>query len=118
MAVCPGPLAARAAAEVGRLAGHLVSEHCGQYEIEDIAGEGRPIVGVVERRGVGLWVQDLQLTGPLARPRIAGPGYKVWVLGDRDGRTLRARRLGVLAPPAPVTAGQTPRECPPPQSPQ
>ena len=37
---------------------------------------------------------------PLAVPRIAGPGYKVWVLGRLERGALVVRRLGVLAPPA------------------
>jgi len=71
--------------------------------IDDIAGEGRPWVGVVERRGEALWlvtaVGALRLGGPLARPRIAGPGYAIWVVGDRAGDALDARRLGVLRRP-------------------
>ncbi len=75
------------------------------YRIVDVAGEGAPLVGVVERRGAALWLRPTRgparrLTGPLAVPRIAGPGYKVWVVGraGADG-SLVARRLGVLAPP-------------------
>lgn len=91
--------------ELDRLEGHTVATaEGGGYVIEDVAGEGPPLVGVVERRGAELWLrtatESVRLTGPLARPRIAGPGYKVWVLGDRNpGGTLHARRLGVLAPP-------------------
>jgi hypothetical protein len=91
-----------AMAEVARLAGQEVAEAPdGGYTIRDIAGEGAPRVGVVERRGEALWLitggAALPLSGPLAHPRIAGPGYKVWVIGEiaADG-TLRARRLGVL----------------------
>jgi hypothetical protein len=73
------------------------------YTIDDIAGEGRPLVGIVERRGDALWLAGAdgsahRLRGPLAVPRIAGPGYKVWALGRVVGRDLHARRLGVLAP--------------------
>lgn len=101
-------------AERERLAGHRVrvTADGSGYTIMDIAGEGAPVVGVVERRGDHLWLVTgdrarYRLTGPLARPRIAGPGYKVWVLGDvidsaghpAGGPVLRPRRLGVLAPP-------------------
>lgn len=79
-----------------------------RYVIDDVAGEGRPIVGVVERRGQALWLvagdgASYRLAGALARPRIAGPGYKIWALGDVTAgsgeRILAARRIGVLAPP-------------------
>jgi len=81
----------------------------GGYVITDVAGEGRPLVGIVERRGRALWLvptdadagtNAVRLSGALAHPRIAGPGYKVWVVGplEQDG-SLRARRLGVLARP-------------------
>jgi hypothetical protein len=78
------------------------------YVIEDVAGEGAPVIGVVERRGQALWLvaadgASYRLAGVLARPRIAGPGYKIWVLGTVTAgggeRILVARRLGVLAPP-------------------
>jgi hypothetical protein len=85
--------------ELSRLEGHRVIETAGGYEIIDVAGEGAPIVGVVEKRDDGPWLAGYRLIGPLARPRIAGPGYKVWALGDVAGDTLRVRRLGVLAPP-------------------
>ena len=94
-----------AAAELARLAGHRVAiAPDGSYRILDVAGEGAPRVGVVERRGQALWLRTaegaLRLAGPLAVPRIAGPGYKVWVLGEVDqSGALVARRLGVLAPP-------------------
>ncbi len=90
------------AAELGRLVGQDVIAGPDGYVIRDVAGEGAPLVGVVERRGDALWLvgdASVRLTGPLAHPRIAGPGYKVWVLGEREGEALRARRLGVLAPP-------------------
>ena len=73
--------------------------------IDDVAGLGPPEIGVIERRGDQLWlVPDgapaARLTGPLARPRIAGPGYTVWVIGEAaaDG-SIRARRLGILRRP-------------------
>jgi hypothetical protein len=73
--------------------------------IDDIAGEGRPWVGVVERRGSELWLRtaggSARLTGALARPRIAGPGYTVWVIGAASEGAIAARRLGVLRRPAP-----------------
>lgn len=92
--------------EVARLIGQrVVLEAGGGYRIADVAGEGAPSVGVVERRGGALWLRSnggaaRRLAGPLAHPRIAGPGYKVWVLGRiaPDG-SLVARRLGVLARP-------------------
>ena len=91
--------------EATRLEGHTVSiRRDGGYEITDIAGEGRPIVGVVERRGKHLWVRlqnvAYRLVGPLAVARIAGPGYKVWVVGTISGETIRVRRIGVLRPAA------------------
>jgi hypothetical protein len=71
--------------------------------IDDIAGEGRPWVGVVERRGAELWLRTAsgaaRLTGALARPRIAGPGYTVWVVGTRAAEAIAVRRLGVLRRP-------------------
>ena len=88
---------------LSRLQGHQARIVGDEVVIEDVAGEGKPLVGVVERRGRGLWIVGdgfaVELRGPLARPRIAGPGYRVWVLGERTGDTLVARRLGVLAAP-------------------
>ena len=78
------------------------------YVIDDVTGEGAPVVGVVERRGQALWLvapdgASYRLAGALARPRIAGPGYKIWALGavttSGGERVLVARRIGVLAPP-------------------
>ncbi len=104
------------AAEVARLVGQdvLVAPDGGAYQIRDVAGEGAPLVGVVERRGPELWLAGdttVRLSGPLAHPRIAGPGYKVWVLGDLapDG-SLRASRLGVLAPPQNQKDAVTPND--------
>lgn len=97
-------------AELERLEGQRVAITDQGYEIEDIAGEGKPLVGVVERRGRDLYLvardgQSYRLQGVLARPRMAGPGYKVWVLGKVSGQApglvIDARRLGVLAPPHP-----------------
>ncbi|HUS64441.1 MAG TPA: hypothetical protein VMZ28_07845 [Kofleriaceae bacterium] len=92
--------------EASRLAGHTLSRAGGTLRIVDVAGEGAPEVGVVERRGRALWLvtdggKALRLAGPLAVPRIAGPGYRVWALG-RVGRggALWVRRLGVLRRPA------------------
>ena len=98
---------ARVAAELARLDGHrvVVAPDRLSYRIVDIAGEGPPLVGVVERRGEALWLRGedggaVRLDGPLAVPRIAGPGYKVWVVGARSpAGALIARRIGVLAPP-------------------
>lgn len=94
---------AEVAAEVARLVGQdvAVAPDGASYAIRDIAGEGAPIVGAVERRGDDLWLvgpTTVRLAGPLAHPRIAGPGYKVWVLGPVENGVCRARRLGVLAP--------------------
>ncbi len=92
--------------ELSRLDGHAVAHNDdGTYTISNVAGEGKPLVGVVQRKGQQLWLRvdasgsTYRLTGPLARPRIAGPGYRVWVLGEVDGDELRARRIGVLSPP-------------------
>jgi hypothetical protein len=89
-----------------RLAGHAFRTGDGVVIVDDIAGEGRPWTGVVERRGEALWLVTalgaLELTGPLARPRIAGPGYTIWVVGARDGGRLAAMRIGILRRPAPA----------------
>lgn len=96
------PQAARAMLD--RLRGHHAGWHDGALDIIDVAGAGRPWVGVVERRGADLWLVGAtfawRLRGPLARPRLAGPGYVVWAIGPLGERDLRVTRLGVLAPPA------------------
>jgi hypothetical protein len=103
--VAVASLAPALADEISRLRGHrvVVTEGGQSYAVEDVAGEGRPLVGLVYRRGDQLWLRsagrDYHLIGPLARPRIAGPGYKIWVLGEVSGDSLAARRLGVLARP-------------------
>lgn len=103
-----GSARADVASELARLAGHRVAVAADgrSYRILDVAGEGAPEIGVVERRGAALFLRRadgsrLRLAGPLAVPRIAGPGYKVWVLGRVERGALVARRLGVLAPPDP-----------------
>lgn len=90
---------------------YTATERARGYVIENIAGEGKPLIGRVHRVGTALELttadgQVYRLTGPLARPRIAGPGYLIWVLGAIETRVaesarpaLHARRLGVLAPP-------------------
>ncbi len=95
---------ARAIAE--RLRGHEVRVTPGRVWIPSIAGEASPYVGVVERRGRALWLvgergEAFELRGPLARPRLAGPGYTVWVVGELDERqqAMQVRRLGVLRKP-------------------
>ncbi len=106
----PAPsMAPEVAAEIARLRGHRITIAGAGYTIDDIAGDGRPLVGIVERRGEHLYLIALdgssyRLAGPLAKPRIAGPGYKIWALGAIGGQpprqVLTPRRLGVLAPPA------------------
>ncbi len=95
-------------AVAARLAGQrftIATDHR-SIAIDDIAGLGPPRVGVVERRGDDAWLVPpsgpaLRVTGPLARPRIAGAGYTVWVIGAvADDGSLAARRLGVLRRPA------------------
>ncbi|MBT8492032.1 MAG: hypothetical protein KJO07_03140 [Deltaproteobacteria bacterium] len=90
--------------ELDRLEGHQVERRAdGSYRILDIAGRGAPLVGVVEMRGKALLLRTgdraYRLRGPLAHPRMAGPGYKIWVIGKVRGPDLIAERLGVLAPP-------------------
>lgn len=120
--VTPAPLSAaslavdpaEAPAILARLVGQRARLVAGRLVIDDIAGEGRPWVGVVERHGAALWLRTddgpLRLDGPLARPRIAGPGYRAWAIGAVTPAgpatpgappTLRLRRVGILArPPA------------------
>ena len=89
-----------------RLAGQRVTIAADRASltIDDIAGLGPPVIGVIERRGDDLVLVAADgahaLRGPLARPRIAGPGYTVWVIGApaADG-SIRAARLGVLRRP-------------------
>lgn len=76
------------------------------YAIDDIAGAGAPFVGRIVQRsnraGLDLVTTDgrrFQLQGPLARAHLAGPGYKVWIVGDAAGRLLRILRIGILATP-------------------
>lgn len=96
------PVAARAMLD--RLVGHRVGWRDGALVIDDVAGAGRPWVGIVARRGDRLVLTGdgfaWPLRGPLARPRLAGPGYLIWVSGTIVDGALVARRLGVLAPPA------------------
>jgi len=94
---------------VARLAGQTIeiAPDRRAIRIVDVAGEGAPRIGVVAREGDhlvlvgdgGRW----RLAGPLARARIAGPGYTVWVIGtlsDGEVPTLTIHRLGVLRRPA------------------
>ena len=114
----PVPMPAHVQMEVERLQGHELHLEDGHYQILDIAGEGAPIVGCVASSERGLEVvtegERLLLRGPLAVPRIAGPHYKVWVIGSRaPGHILDARRLGILAGPgsceaAPVAGAAEP----------
>ncbi len=99
------------AAITARLSGHRfrVADDRRTIAIDDVAGEGPPRIGVIARDGDALVLTTAdggrwRLTGPLARPRIAGPGYTVWVIGDLGHgthTTIRARRLGILRRPAP-----------------
>jgi hypothetical protein len=115
LAAAAGTARADLAAELARLAGHRVaiSPDGASYRILDVAGEGAPEVGVIERRGRALFLRRtdgsaVELAGPLAVPRIAGPGYKVWVLGRLARGALVVRRLGVLAPPSGANSGTMP----------
>jgi hypothetical protein len=89
----------------GRLAGQtfeIAADHR-SISILDVAGEGVPEVGVVERDGKELYLvtadSRYRLAGPLARPRLAGPGYTIWVTGPVAGGAITARRLGILRRP-------------------
>ncbi|MEZ4358532.1 MAG: hypothetical protein R3B48_00010 [Kofleriaceae bacterium] len=93
-----------------RLTGHRVRLGDHVLLLQDIAGMGAPWVGRIALRCGQLWlhtaVRTFRLSGPLARPRLAGPGYLMWVVGHRrrDARRapeeLEVLRLGVLSPPA------------------
>lgn len=121
LVIAPPPLIA---AMASRLAGHrfLAADHA--LILADVAGAGRPWVGVVAVRCGALWldtaVTSLRLTGPLARPRLAGPGYLMWAIGRLSpDRSLALHRLGVLARPAEVPGDRPPpaagiAPCPPP----
>lgn len=89
-----------AAAVLSRLAGHEVRRQGDRVYLLDVEGGERPWIGVVERRGRALWIVGddfaFELRGPLARPRLAGPGYTVWIAGRADGTRFMVRRLGVL----------------------
>ena len=91
--------------ELSRLEGHDVEIAADRlsYQIRDIAGEGPPLVGLIHRNGESLVIETggerLTLRGPLAVPRIAGPGYKVWLIGSRDGDAITVRRIGILSRP-------------------
>ena len=100
-------------AEVDRLVGHTVEVGETGYRIVDIAGEGEPHVGCVRLVGKALYLETSagrwRLTGPLALPRIAGPNYKVWVIGTvTPAKTLPATRLGILATPSQSICGVSP----------
>lgn len=122
--------------QLDRLQGHTVTriESSGAltgFRIDDVAEEGRPLVGWVRTRGDELILtatdgRTYRLLGPLARKRIAGPGYKVWVLGEirlsaatvaasnrsepaapRLAGSVSIHRIGILASPeAPIPTRQ------------
>jgi hypothetical protein len=90
--------------ELDRLIGQRVQASRDGYHVLDVAGEGQPQVGCVRSHQGALYlVSDTarsQLAGPLAIPRIAGPNYKVWIIGDVDDQgRLWVRRIGILASP-------------------
>jgi hypothetical protein len=90
--------------EVSRLVGHKVEQTSEGYRILDIAGEGEPLVGCIRRDDKDLYLESgasrWRLTGPLAVPRIAGPDYKVWIIGTPGpAGALPVKRLGILATP-------------------
>ncbi len=99
LAIDPGEEAAIAE----RLRGQRLARLPGAIRIDDAGGEGPPWVGTVARRGGALWLVGdgfaLRLTGPLARARLAGPGYAIWATGAVTGDALAAHRLGVLRRP-------------------
>jgi hypothetical protein len=86
---------------LSRLEGHAAAIGPDGLEIADIAGEGRPLIGVVERRGDELWLvpPGIRILGPLAHPRLLGPGYRVWLIGSWDTVGVTGLRFGVLAAP-------------------
>ncbi len=103
---------AQQASEIARLEGHTVAVDSLGYSIVDIAGEGIPLVGCVRVLGQGQGLgqgqsliletqtQRLTLSGPLAVPRIAGPDYKIWVIGKvHNNKSIEVKRLGILATP-------------------
>jgi hypothetical protein len=97
---------AEADAIAARLAGQrfAIAADRRSVRIDDVAGDGPPVIGVVERRGDASYLvrgdgPALRITGPLARPRIAGPGYTVWISGAVAEGTIAAKRLGVLRRP-------------------
>ena len=129
---------ARLEAMASRLAGHRFRTGDHVLLLEDVAGAGRPWVGLIASRCGALWldtaVRSFRLTGPLARLRIAGPGYLVWATGSitpapaeaseastAEARTkgpsssLELQRLGVLARPTELPSSvpaPAPSSCP------
>jgi hypothetical protein len=104
LACTPGEVDAIAARLVGQQ--FTIAPDRSSITIDDIAGEGAPRIGVVARDGRALVLDTDEgrfvLAGPLARPRLAGPGYTIWVIGDvQPGSvpTLTIHRLGVLRRP-------------------
>ncbi len=109
------PPTAEIADQLDRLTGHqvVVSADGADFVITDAAGEGPAMIGTVtlaDEADEQLWLLAVngdrwRLTGPLAIPRIAGPGYKVWVVGEVVHKVLagegvfRPRRLGILRSP-------------------
>ncbi|MCE9577783.1 MAG: hypothetical protein K8W52_31910 [Deltaproteobacteria bacterium] len=99
LAIDPGEDAAIAE----RLRGQRFARLPGAIRIDDAGGDGPPWIGTVARRDRDLWLVGdgfaLRLTGPLARARLAGPGYAIWVTGAITGDAIAAHRLGVLRRP-------------------
>lgn len=112
--------------ELSRLEGHevVVNADGSSYHIVNAAAEGPAMIGLIEARGQKLWfIKDnrhsqqsqqsqsqqvrirrhgrsqWRLRGRLAIPRIAGPGYKVWIVGEIRAGALWVRRLGILRSP-------------------
>ncbi len=107
LAVLPAQpaLPANLQAEVERLVGQSLELGADSYTILDIAGEGAPRIGCIEKEAESLYLVDgdqrVRLSGPLAIPRIAGPNYKVWIIGDAKANAeLFVRRIGILAGPS------------------